>query len=105
MTLAASWLLFPLVMGIVCLGCGLLLDAFSGFRLPRPLLLPAGLALVVVLAQLAIFTSVPTPLALPAVLVAALAGFALPRPWNLGPRPSGRGLAAPVGSLAVFAAP
>jgi hypothetical protein len=101
----ASWVLFPFVMALLCLGCGLLLDAAAGSRLPGALVLPGGLALVIVLAQLAISTSVTRPLALPAVLAAAVAGLALGRPWK---RELGRpqwALAAAGGVFAVFAAP
>src|SRR5947199_6546911 len=105
LSLAACWLLFPLVMGVVCLGCGLLLDAVSGSRLPRPLLLPAGLALVIVLAQLAISTSPTIPLALPLVLAAALAGLVLGRPWHFKLVGLGWGIAATAGVFAAFAAP
>ncbi|HKN95276.1 MAG TPA: hypothetical protein VJU60_13155, partial [Thermoleophilaceae bacterium] len=103
MNVAASWLLFPLLMSLVCLGCGLLLDALSGARMPRPLLLPAGLALVVVLAQLAVSNSVTVSLALPLVLVATVAGLVLGRAWRL--RPGGWPAAAAVGVFAVYAAP
>ena len=44
------WLLFPLVLAVLALGCGLLLESAAGSPLPRPLLLPAGLALVMVAA-------------------------------------------------------
>ena len=44
------WLLFPLVLAALALGCGLLLERASGASLPRPLLLPAGLAVIIVAA-------------------------------------------------------
>lgn len=92
-------------MCVVCLGCGLLLDAVSGSRLPRPLLLPSGLALVIVLAQLAISNSVTVSLALPVVLVATVAGLVLGRAWRLRPSGAGWAAAATVGVFAVYAAP
>ncbi len=109
-----SWLLFPLLLTALCLGCGLLLEACVGRRLPGLLLAPAGFATVVVIA--AIFTSLgaTAPLATPAVLLAALAGLALacrPRggrgvvaPWD-GRAPDGWAVAAALGVFAVFAAP
>ncbi len=104
--MAACWLLFPLLMCLVCLGCGLLLDVVSGTRMPRPLLLPAGLALVVVLAQLAVSNSVTVSLALPLVLVATVAGLVLGRAWRLRPGAGfGWAAAASVGVFAVYAAP
>jgi hypothetical protein len=101
----ASWVVFPLVMALLCLGCGLLLEAAAGSRLPRALVLPAGLALVVVLAQLAISTSVTRPLALPAVLAAAVAGLAVGRPWKRELGKPQWALGAAAGVFAVFAAP
>ncbi len=50
--LLVSWLVFPLVLGGVSLGCGLLLERASGARLPAALLLPSGVAVVIVVGQL-----------------------------------------------------
>ena len=41
MSLVVPWLVFPLVLGALCLGCGLLLGRLSGTRLHAVLLLPA----------------------------------------------------------------
>lgn len=92
-------------MCVVCLGCGLLLDVLSGSRLPRALLLPAGLALVIVLAQLAVSNSITVSLALPLVLAATVAGLLLGRAWELRPKGAGWALAASAGVFAVYAAP
>src|SRR5204863_331921 len=75
------WLVFPLVLALVCLGCGLLLEAGGGTRLPQPLVLPAGLAAVIVIAQV---TTATVPRATtPVVVAAALAGIALRPPWRV----------------------
>ncbi|HEY2770382.1 MAG TPA: hypothetical protein VGI87_07440 [Solirubrobacteraceae bacterium] len=108
MSMLASWVLFPVLLGLLCLGCGLLLELVAGTRIPRPLLLPAGLAVVVVVAQLAISTSATIPLALPAVLVVAVAGIVLGRRriGELRALHGARwGIAAAAGVFAVFAAP
>jgi hypothetical protein len=47
-----AWLLFPLVMLVACLGCGLAIERIGGWRLSGPVLLAVGLALVIVLATL-----------------------------------------------------
>ena len=48
MTLVVGWVLLPLVLGLLSLGCGLLVETVSGTRIPGALLLPLGFALVVV---------------------------------------------------------
>jgi hypothetical protein len=99
-----AWIVFPVVLVTLCLGCGLLLEACVGRRLPGPLLAPAGFVVFVVLA--AIFTSrgETASLATPAIVLAALVGAALSFPWR------GRGLdrwalVAALGIFAVYAAP
>ena len=47
-TLVLAWIVFPLVLAAVTLGCGLALEALAGFRLRLPLLAPVGLATAVV---------------------------------------------------------
>jgi hypothetical protein len=109
-----SWILFPLVLVALCLGCGLLLEAGLGRRLPGLLLAPAGFTAVTVIAGVLTSRGETASLATPAVVVAALAGLALacrPRdgagwtpPWA-GRTLDGWALAAAVGAFAVFAAP
>lgn len=99
-----SWLLFPLVFTAVCLGCGLLLERCVGRRLPGPLLVPAGFAVIVVLASIFTARGETASLATPAVVLAALAGAALTYPWR-GRRVDGWALAAALGVFLVFAAP
>lgn len=72
-----AWILFPLLLALLCFGCGLLLEAGSGRRLPGVLLAPAGFALIVVLAGILTSRGETSVLATPAVVTAALAGFAL----------------------------
>jgi hypothetical protein len=102
-TLLVPWLLFPVVLGLVSLGSGLFVEWAAGARLPGALLLPAGLALVVVLG---LFTTALTQtafLTIPVVLGVAVAGCVL----AVG-RPLGRDPAAGVVAFAtylVYAAP
>ena len=70
-----AWLVFPLLLGVLALGCGLLLEQVAGVRLPGALLLPAGLSLVVVAAGLATTTEATAGLATPAVVALAAAGL------------------------------
>jgi hypothetical protein len=74
-----AWVLFPLALLAVCLGCGLAVERVAGWELPGTILPSVGLALVI--------------LATPLVVVLALAGYATsvtrlrglrPDPWPLG---------------------
>ena len=53
MTQLVCWVAFPPVLLILSLGCGLLLERAAGFELPEPLVLPAGLAVIIVAAETA----------------------------------------------------
>jgi hypothetical protein len=85
MTLLVCWVVFPLVLALLGLGCGLLLERIAGRRLPGALVVPAGLALVMVAAHLATATDTTSELAVPLVVVLAVAGLALSPPWRRGP--------------------
>jgi hypothetical protein len=103
-TLVLCWIVFPLVLAVLALGCGLLLETVSGTRLPSPLLLPAGLAVVVLAAQFAVLSGTTAELAVPAVVALAVAGIAL-RPLAWIGRLDGWALAGAGGVFCVFAAP
>jgi hypothetical protein len=103
MDLLAAWVLFPAALLALCLGLGLLLQRLSAWRMPGALLLPVGFATLLALARLITATGATAPLALPIIVVLALAGLVLgarslrrPDPWLA---------AAAVGVFAVFAAP
>ena len=85
------------------LGCGRLLEVASGARLPGALVLPSGLALVLLAGQFATLTGATAELAGPLVVALAVAGLVStplrlyrPDPWALG---------AAAAVFAVFAAP
>jgi hypothetical protein len=82
MTLLVAWLVFPLVLGLLALGCGLLVQRSSGRRLPRALLLPVGLTGVIVVSDLATISARTAFLAVPLVVIVAVAGFGLAFPWR-----------------------
>jgi hypothetical protein len=69
-----AWALFPLALVAITTGCGLALEWAAGRRIPGALLLVAGLAVVVVVAQLATATAATAKLATPAVVALAVAG-------------------------------
>ena len=70
-----SWVVFPVLLSLLCLGCGLLVSALSGRRPSSNLLAPTGFASVVVLAGILTSRGETASLATPAVALAALAGF------------------------------
>jgi hypothetical protein len=104
MSLLACWLLFPLVLGLLSVGCGLLLDFVAEARLPGTLLAPAGLAVIIVVASFATMTDATAELAVPAVVALAVAGFALALPWRER-RLDRWAVVAAAGAFAVYAAP
>src|SRR5829696_2446329 len=71
------WVLFPLILAVLCLGCGLLVEQFAGRRLPATLLLPAGYALIVVAAQLPAQRDATAELGPPLIVTLAVAGLGL----------------------------
>jgi hypothetical protein len=111
MTMTMAWLLFPLLLGALCLGCGLLLEAGVGRRIRGTLLAPAGFAAIVVLTGILTSRGELASLATPAVLAAAIAGYVLA--WRGGERDLARvrafldgwAIAAAVAVFLVFAAP
>jgi hypothetical protein len=103
-TLLICWLVFPVVMGILSLGCGLLVERAARTRIPAELLVPMGFAAIVTLTLFATLTSVTASLALPAVLALSVVGLAASLPPTLR-RLDGWALAAGLGVFAVYAAP
>jgi hypothetical protein len=77
MALLAAWLVYPALLLVVALGLGLLVDRAAGRSLPGALLLPVGVALTVALARLIVATSATARLALPVIVVLAIAGLVL----------------------------
>lgn len=103
--LVAAWVLFPAVLGVLGLGLGLAVERLGGWTLPGALLLPVGIAALVVMARLLTATGPTATLGLPVVLIVTLAGLAVGRTRLRGLR-ADRWLAlAALGVFAVFAAP
>src|SRR5437763_7186017 len=103
--MAVDWVLFPLVLLAVCLGCGLAVDRVAGRVLSGAMLLPVGLALVIVAATLTSSRPATAPLTTAAVVVLAVAGYAVSWPRLRALRPEPWSLAVGLGVFAVCAAP
>jgi hypothetical protein len=101
--MVVSWLLFPLLLVALCLGCGLLLEVLRGGRLPGALLAPAGFAVLAVVTGILTAWGKTASLATPAAVFLAGAGFALTYPWPR--RPDRWALSAALAVFAVYAAP
>jgi hypothetical protein len=77
MSLPLAWLVFPLVLAALSLGCGLFLEQVGGRKLPGPLVVPSGFAVVIVITGFATASGATAKLATPAVSALAVAGMAL----------------------------
>ena len=95
--------MFPLVLAALSFGCGRLVELAAGERLPGPLVLPLGLALVILAGEFATLTDTTAELAAPLAAALAIAGLLL------GPirrsRPDLWALGTAIAVYAVFAAP
>ena len=104
-----AWLLYPLILSGLALGTGLVLERAAGFRLPGPLIAPAGLAGMIVVALPLTRTGATAELVLPVAVALGVTGLAL-LPQRLqrpaaGRRVDGFALACAAAAFAVFAAP
>jgi hypothetical protein len=82
MTVLLAWVVFPLVLSLLSLGCGLLLEKASGLRLPGTLLLPGGFIVFSIATYFAHMATATASLATPFVVALAIAGYALSPPWK-----------------------
>jgi hypothetical protein len=103
--MVVAWLLFPLVLLAVCLGCGLAVERIAGWRLPGALLASVGLALIIVVATLTTSRPITAPLTTVVVVVVALGGYAVGWRRMRGLRPEPWTLVVGLGVFAVCAAP
>lgn len=72
-----AWVVFPAVLALLCAGSGVVVGRAAGIRLPLPVLLPAGYALVVVVAGLLVWVPHGAVLATPVVTTIAAIGLVL----------------------------
>jgi hypothetical protein len=84
MTFFVAWLVFPILLGLLSLGCGLLLEQVAGLEIPAALLLPLGFVVVSLATLFAHMTGRTAGLAAPLVVVLALVGFGLSLPGRSG---------------------
>lgn len=82
MTLVLAWIVFPVVLALLSLGCGLLLETASGLRLPGTLLLPGGFIVISIATYFAHMSNATASLATELVVLLAVAGYALAPPWK-----------------------
>ena len=103
MSLILSWVLFPLVIAAIGAGWGAIVERGAGVLLDDALLLPLGLAAVLVVAGTLTAFAVSAPAAVPVVAVGTVAGLLLA--WT-GRRRLGRWpLLAAIGVLLAYGAP
>ena len=100
-----SWIIFPALLLVTCIGVGLLTEALAGRRLPGVLLAPLGIASITVVGLTTTASAATASWTAPLCALLALAGFAVAfrQRRNLRPDPWALGLALAV--FAVFAAP
>jgi hypothetical protein len=103
--LAKAWLLLPVLLAVISLGWGLLIERAAGTRASGYLLVPVGLAAVMVVARAAMALDATAELATPAVCLGAVVGLALGharlRAFHVDRWAAGAAL----GVFAVYAAP
>jgi hypothetical protein len=75
-SLLAPWLLFPTILGVLALGCGLLLERATGARMSGTLLAPAGVAVMIVAAGVTTLSAATATLTVPVIVAFAAAGLA-----------------------------
>ena len=97
---------YPLLLGALALGLGLLVERAAAARLPGTLLAPVGFALLLCVSQLGTQIAATAPLTAPLVVVLAMAGLALGRARvREASRTALLPLAVAAGVYIVFAAP
>jgi hypothetical protein len=104
MSMLVAWVVYPLVLGLLCGGLGLLVDLLTGRRLPGTLLLSAGFAAMIVVGEFTTATDGTAELTVPLVVGLAVIGAGFSLPWRFG-RIDRLALAVAVGVFLVFGAP
>ena len=100
-----AWVLVPALLAALAIGVGLLAEALSGRRLPGVLLLPVGLAGLIVAGQATASFDPTAELTVPVALAIALAGLALALRRRRPLAPSWPALAAFLVTGVIFGAP
>ena len=92
------------MLGLLSLGCGLLLERAAGLRMPGAVVPATGLAVIVIATAFTTLSDATAELSVPLVAGLAVLGLVLSPPWRRG-RIDGWAVAAGVGVYAAFAAP
>jgi hypothetical protein len=100
-----AWVLFPLVLLAVCLGCGLAVERVAGWDLRGALLPSVGLALMIVATSLTTSRELTAPFSTAVVVVLAIVGYASSWGRLRSLRPDRWALGVGLGVFAVCAAP
>lgn len=103
MGLFASWVAFPVLLGVLAYGCGAVVERAAGRRLTLDVRVPCGVALMIGVLDLLTDWTATVGLAVPAVLALAVAGLVLRQVWR-APR-FDRAVVAAVVVFMVYAAP
>lgn len=74
MTAFVAWILFPVVLGLLSLGYGVLFEFLIGGAAPAGPMMPVGLAVVVIVAEMVTKSSSLANLETPLIVVLAIAG-------------------------------
>ena len=98
LTLLVCWVVFPVVLATLAFGAGLLLERMSGARMATALLVPSGVALLIVVAGLTTLTTTTAPLTTPLVVGLGAAGLVMGLPRVRGT------VHAPAAAVAAFLA-
>ncbi|HTX30128.1 MAG TPA: hypothetical protein VMD09_02020 [Solirubrobacteraceae bacterium] len=105
MTVFVAWFLFPVVLGLLALGCGLLLQAVAGIKLADGLVMPAGIAVIILVGEIVTKSSSLAPATPWIVVVLAVIGGVLARPWVVRPQISWWPIVIAFGVYFVYLAP
>ena len=68
MDLTVAWVVFPLVLAVLCIGAGLMVERLTGLALPGALVPAVGLAAIVVEAQFLTLWDLTAEVATPATV-------------------------------------
>jgi len=104
MSMFVAWIVYPLLLALLCGGVGLLVDLLTGRSLPGALIIPVGFAGIVVLGGITTSAEATAPLTLPAILFLAVVGAGFSWPWRFG-RLDRLPVLVAIAVFAVFAAP
>lgn len=104
MSLLAAWIVYPLVLALLCAGMGLAVDLLTGRRLPGALVLPAGLAAIVVVGGFTTASDATAELTVPLLVGIGTLGIGLSYPWRFR-RVDPWAAAAAIAVFLIFGAP